>query len=93
MRFERRVVPGFLIAGTGFFVLLSFSAWIHIQALRLSYRVQDLRKEVEALERREQGVLRRAESVMSLERLDHVARVRLGLQVPDPDQLRFLPEV
>lgn len=90
MRFNQGFGPALAVVGLGLFILLTFSAWMHIQALRLSYRAQSLRLEMAVLERREEGIQRRFEFVVSLPRLDQSARGRFGLRLSHPDQLRFL---
>ncbi len=92
MRFKRprmAVLGGF---GTGLFLLLALSAWMQIQALRLSYRCQSVRKEIEAVDRRRNGLAHRRTLALSLARLDNLARAKYFLQVPNPVQVRLLAD-
>lgn len=85
--------PIFVIPCVGLFVLLSLSAWFHVQSIRLSYRSQVLRQELDDLERHEQAERRHLESALSLSRLDHNARTRRGLALPRADQVRLLVDI
>lgn len=85
--------PILLIPCLGLFVLLSLSAWFHVQSVRLSYRSQVLHQELDDLERREQAERRHLESALSLSRLDHKARARRGLSLPRADQVRLLADI
>lgn len=93
MRFDRRVGPALALAGLGLFATLTFSAWVHIQAMRLSYRAQSIRRGIADWEKREQTARRRYESSVALARLDEIARSRFALRLPSPDQLRFVRDV
>ncbi|HNF58608.1 MAG TPA: hypothetical protein PLN89_03455, partial [Elusimicrobiota bacterium] len=60
MRFNQGAGPALALAGLGLFSTLTFSAWMHIQAMRLSYRAQALRRSIAEWERREQAAVRTA---------------------------------
>ena len=77
------------MAGAGLFGLLCLSAWFHVQSVRLSYRSQSLRQELDDLDRREQAERRHVEAALSLSRLDANARGRRGLSLPRADQIRL----
>lgn len=80
------------MAGAGLFGLLCLSAWFHVQSVRLSYRSQSLRQELDDLDRREQAERRHVEAALSLSRLDANARGRRGLSHPRADQIRLLTD-
>jgi hypothetical protein len=90
VRFNQGAGPALALAGLGLFSTLTFSAWMHIQAMRLSYRAQALRRSIAEWERREQSALRRSDATLSLARLDQAAQSRFSLRLPQPDQLRFV---
>lgn len=86
-------LPILVIPGLGLFILLSLSAWFHVQSVRLSYRSQVLRQELDELDRHEQADRRHLESALSLSRLDRNARGRRGLALPRADQVRLLVDI
>ncbi len=92
MRSWRNILPTVVILGGGLFGLLSLSGWLQVQAVRLSYRAQAVRRELEQLDRREQADLRRLEVALSLARLDERARGRQGLALPRAEQIRLLTD-
>jgi hypothetical protein len=53
-------------AGGGLFGLLALSAWLQVQAVRLSYRSHALRQEIAALDRREIAARRRLDTALAL---------------------------
>jgi len=79
--------------GGGLFGLLALSAWLQIQAVRLSYRSHALRQELSALDRREIAARRRLDAALALHRLDDRGRAQGRLGVPRPEQVRLLSEV
>lgn len=79
-------------AGLCLFGLLCVSAWFHVQSIRLSYRSQALRQELDELDRHEQAERRSLEAALSLSRLDTNARARRGLALPRADQIRLITE-
>jgi hypothetical protein len=80
-------------AGGGLFGLLALSAWLQVQAVRLSYRSHALRQEIAALDRREIAARRRLDTALALHRLDDRGRAQGRLGVPRPEQVRLLSEV
>lgn len=84
--------PKVVTAGICLFGLLCLSAWFHVQSIRLSYRAQVLRQELDDLDRHEQAERRHLEAALSLSRLDTNARARRGLALPRADQIRLLTE-
>lgn len=93
MRGSREIGTALFVGGGGLFILFSVSAWFHVQSVRLSYRAQAVRQELDRLDRQEQAERRRLELATSLARLDQTARARRGLALPRPDQVRLLPDV
>lgn len=87
------LLPRVMMAGAGLFGLLSLSAWFHVQSVRLSYRCQVLRQELDDLDRHEQAERRLLEAATSLSRLDANARGRRGLALPRADQIRLLNDI
>ncbi|MBK8575491.1 MAG: hypothetical protein IPN90_07395 [Elusimicrobia bacterium] len=94
MRRSRPVLlPAVVAAGLGLFGILSVSAWFHVQSVRLSYRCQAVRQEMDLWDHRAQAELRSLEAALSLSRLDASARGRRGLALPRPDQIRLLVDI
>lgn len=93
MRSWRTVWSKALWVGGGLFGLLALSAWLQVQAVRLSYRSHAVRQELSALDRREIAARRRLDAALALNRLDDHGRARGRLGVPRPEQVRLLSEV
>jgi hypothetical protein len=89
----RKGVSLFVSAGLGgvvFFLLTA--AWFHIQAVRLGYKTQGLRQDLDELVKKEQILDQGLQRSLSLYRLDELAKNRYDLRVPDPSQLILVPE-
>lgn len=82
-----------LWVGGGLFGLLALSAWLQVQAVRLSYRAHALRQELSTLDRREIAARRRLDTALALHRIDDRGRAQGRLGVPRPEQVRLLSEV
>ncbi len=61
--------------------------WQHVVMVDLGYRVERGRTELAALQHREGELLVEAASLSSLDRIERIARDRLGMTAPAPDQL------
>lgn len=89
----RRAWPLFATGAGALFGLLAVSAWLQVQAVRLSYRANELSRELDALDRRERTARRRLDAALALHRLDDRGRTRAGLGVPRPEQVRLLADI
>ena len=87
------MIPAAVAVCVGLFGLLSLSAWFHVQSVRLSYRTEAVRRELDQLDRHEQAECRAIAAALSLSRLDAVARSRRGMSLPRPDQIRLLIDI
>lgn len=74
-------------AGAVFFVF----AWGNVQATRLGYSIEELRKEIKDLETGNKYLKKEIQAAMSPERLQADA-VKLGLVYPEPDSIVLLDE-
>lgn len=82
-----------LSAGLGTAVLLLLAiAWFQIQAVRWGYKSQNLRRQIDELDKREQSLDHRIQEALSLARLDEFAKRKYGLQVPAPSQIILLSD-
>jgi cell division protein FtsL len=61
--------------------------WQHVVMVDLGYRVERARTTLAKLQHREGELLVEAASLSSLDRIEHIARERLGMTTPAPDQL------
>jgi len=61
--------------------------WQHVVMVDLGYRVERARTELAALQHREGELLVEAASLSSLDRIERIARDRLGMDAPAPHQL------
>jgi cell division protein FtsL len=69
--------------------LLSFYVWQQTQSVRLSYRVENLKKECEKWEQENRNLRLRVNQLLSLERLDSVAKAK-KLSQPGANKLIYL---
>ncbi|MBI4802343.1 MAG: hypothetical protein HY796_07445 [Elusimicrobia bacterium] len=76
-----------LSTGAVFFVF----AWGNVQATRLGYNIEELRKEIKVLETGNKYLKKEIQLSMSPERLQAEA-VKLGLVYPEPDTIVLLEE-
>ncbi|MBU2575281.1 MAG: hypothetical protein KKH28_14525 [Elusimicrobia bacterium] len=76
-----------LSAGTIFFIF----AWGNVQATRLGYNIEELRKEIANLETGNNYLKKEIQTFMSPERLQAEA-VKIGLVYPEPDSIVLLEE-
>ncbi|MGB9893150.1 MAG: cell division protein FtsL [Candidatus Saccharicenans sp.] len=86
-----------LALGGGLLILflgnLTFYIWYQSESIRLGYRIHELKIKVEELKEEIKKLEAKKESLLSLERVDRVAREQLKLQDPKPDQIIFESQV
>lgn|GEM_PF-3498930 len=85
---DKPFIPVVFFVAFGVFGLLSLSAWLQVQSVRLSYRSRAVQREIDHLSRQEQALQAELDAALSLSRLDECAR-RRGLTVPRPEQIRI----
>ena len=75
--------------GVGLLILLGglFYVWQHIQAVRLGYEIEQLKKGRAALVQRERELTLEIAGLKSPKRIEEVARGRLGFITPAPGQI------
>lgn len=61
--------------------------WQHVVMVDLGYRVERARATLAQLQHREGELLVEAASLSSLDRIERIARERLGMTAPAPDQM------
>jgi len=72
---------------------LTFYIWYQSESIRLGYRIHELELKVEQLKEEIKELEAKKESLLSLERIDRVAREQLQLQDLKPEQIIFEPQV
>ena len=81
--------------GTGFILLLlvivTFYIWYQTEAVQLGYRIGELESKVARLKEDIKKLEVRKAGLLSLRRVEGIARERLGLTDPSPDQILFDP--
>jgi cell division protein FtsL len=86
-----------LALGTAVFILflsnLTFYIWYQSESVRLGYQVHALEMKAGQLKEEIKKLEARKESLLSLERVDRVARNQLNLQEPAPEQIIFEKQV
>lgn len=82
-------------AGLAFLFLgnLTFYIWYQSESIRLGYRIHELEMKVENLKEEIKRLETRKEALLSLERIDRIARTELQLQDPKPEQIIFENQV
>lgn len=64
-----------------------FYVWSRLQVLNLEYNISSLESRVRHLQQEAKGLQVEVASLRSPQRLEQVARQRLGLHLPTPDQV------
>ncbi len=72
---------------------LTFYIWYQSESVRLGYQIHELEMKVDKLKEEIKRLETRKEALLSLERIDRVARNELQLQDPQPDQVIFEKQV
>jgi cell division protein FtsL len=83
------VIFGALLA---VFALLGARVWLEMQNVKVGYELHQLKAERLHLRETQQALLTQRNSLASLERVETVARTRLGLGLPAKDQTVFIVE-
>jgi cell division protein FtsL len=83
------VIFGALLA---VFALLGVRVWLEMQNVKVGYELHQLKAERVCLRDAQQALLTQRNSLASLERVETVARTRLGLGLPVKDQTVFIVE-
>ena len=74
------------------FALLGLRVWLEMQNVKVGYELHQLKVERVHLLDDQQNFLTQRNSLASLERVENVARTRLGLGLPQKDQTVFIVE-
>ncbi|MBC7361520.1 MAG: cell division protein FtsL [Candidatus Aminicenantes bacterium] len=86
-----------LVVGGGLIILflgnLTFYIWYQSESIRLGYKIHELEMKVEQLKEEIKRLETKKESLLSLERIDRIAREELNLQDPKPEQIIFENQV
>lgn len=86
-----------LVVGGGLIILflgnLTFYIWYQSESIRLGYKIHELEMRVEQLKEEIKRLETKKESLLSLERVDRIAREELNLQDPKPEQIIFENQV
>ena len=79
--------------GLGLLLLLGslFYVWQHIQVVRLGYEIERLKANRAALAQKEQELVLEVAQLKRLQRVEEIARDRLGLTTPRPGQVVIIP--
>ncbi len=72
------------------FGVVFLRVWQEMQVVKLGYKITQLRGEYDTLLDQQRILLSRRNSLANLERIEKVARNKLGLDTPRKDQLVFL---
>ena len=83
------VIFGALLA---VFALLGLRVWLEMQNVKVGYELHQLKSEQLLLLQKQQAWLTQRNSLASLERVESVARTRLGMGLPVKDQTVFIVE-
>ena len=79
--------------GTAFILLvlgiITFYIWYQTEAVQLGYRIGELEAKVAGLKEDIKKLEARKAGLLSLRRVEGIARERLGLADPAPDQILF----
>jgi cell division protein FtsL len=82
----------FLGLGACVFALVGLRVWEEMQIVKLGYQLNQIRQQQGRLSDEQQQLLVRRNTLANLQRVDTVARQRLGLRPPDAGQIVFLAD-
>ncbi|MGB4704616.1 MAG: cell division protein FtsL [Candidatus Saccharicenans sp.] len=72
---------------------LTFYIWYQSESIRLGYRIHEMEIKAEKLREEIKRLETRKEALLSLDRIDRLAREKLGLKEPKSDQIIFENQV
>ncbi len=72
--------------------VLFAAIWTNLETFRLGYQIERLQKQKETLEERQRQLEMERARVSALSRVENVARERLGLVTPHPEQVVFVKD-
>ncbi len=82
-----------LAVGSGLVILflgnLTFYIWYQSESIRLGYAIHELEMKAEVLKEEIKTLEAKKETLLSLERIDRIAREKLNLKEPAADQVIF----
>lgn len=84
-----RVGVGVMLVGTS---LLGYT-WLHLELVRIGYRIEALERQVEELERQERQLGVERAFLENPQRIEQRAVAELGLAAPRLEQVVFIDEV
>jgi cell division protein FtsL len=84
---KRRECYSLLGLATLAFAFLMFLAWEHLQCVRLGYQIEGLKQQKAGLEESNRQFRLQEASLADPQRIDALARRRLGMSVPVPQQI------
>jgi len=73
----------------GIFLL---AAWINIEATRTGYKVERERAEIQTLKNSNEYLRHKIQTALAPARLQYTAQRKLGMDMPDPEQIVLLGE-
>ncbi|HEK84772.1 MAG: cell division protein FtsL [Candidatus Saccharicenans sp.] len=76
-----------------FFGNLTFYIWYQSESIRLGYKIHELEVKVEQLKEEIKSLEARKEALLSLKRVERIAREGLDLQDPKPEQIIFEDQI
>jgi cell division protein FtsL len=89
---KRRDFKGTFWGVTALSAVLFFYVWLHMQAVKIGYEVQGLKKEKQELTNQYYFLKYRMHDVDSLSHVEKVAREQLGMVTPKEDQVVILDD-
>jgi cell division protein FtsL len=84
---RRRELFGLLGSGVLVFLFMLLVAWQHFQCVRHGYQLEQLKAEQAMLEERNHQLRLAQAALTDPQRVDTLARIRLGMVTPEPQQV------
>ncbi|HEX5109442.1 MAG TPA: hypothetical protein VFV95_13385 [Vicinamibacterales bacterium] len=81
------------LVGLLFVAVLVFSVWRHVEQLYDGYDMSDLRVKRAVEDQRNRELRNEVEKLRSLQRIEPIARQRLRMGPPGPDDIQVIPRV
>jgi cell division protein FtsL len=88
-RYKKRTIMLGFLAVLAAVLILTFYIWHQAESIHLGYSIGDLEKKVMDLEQEVEKLEAEKSRLLSLERVESIARTHLNLILPEKDQMIF----
>ncbi len=88
-KFNKREIIVGVVWTTIVLLILTFYIWNQIESIRLGYRIGKLEDDLQTLEKEVEKLEAKKSSLLSLERVEKIAKEKLKLEKPKKEQVIY----